>query len=171
MNVSHHASSTPDLELALHIDGPYVEHVDVDRVRQMVVRTLAAQHISGPVELSVVITGDPEIQALNRRYRGVDAPTDVLAFGDNNEDAPFVTPAQERRYLGDIVISYPRVVAQAEKYGHTPHEELDLLIVHGCLHLLGFEDETEEGVEEMWRWQRTILGIYSPGPGATHFAG
>ena len=148
-----------DLDLTLHVDKRYVDHVDPIRVQRLVRQTLTSQGVKGRVGVSVVITDDAEIQELNRRYRGIDAPTDVLSFGNEGDERPFVTPPDEPRYLGDVVISYPRAEAQAQARGQPPHAELDLLVVHGCLHLLGFEDETDEGLQEMWHWQRLILGL------------
>ena len=76
-------------------------------------------------------------------YRGVDAPTDVLSFGDDDaDDGPaFVRPPGTPRYLGDLAISYERAVAQAAEYGHSRERELAYLAVHGVLHLLGYDHE------------------------------
>jgi len=145
------------MELTLLIDPPYLEQVDAGRVKRAVERVLQSQNITGPVGLSVVITGDDQVRELNQRFRGVDAPTDVLAFGTGEPD-PHPLPPGEVPYLGDVVISYPRAAAQAAEQGHPTLDELELLVIHGCLHLLGFEDETEEGFEEMWRWQEHLQG-------------
>jgi probable rRNA maturation factor len=144
------------MDLTLQIEPAYQEAVDAGRIEAVVKRVLESQGEGGPVALSIVITGDEEIRALNRRFRGVDSPTDVLAFGVGEPDQQFVPPLDEPPYLGDVVISYPRAAAQAAERGHTTAEELDLLVIHGCLHLLGFEDETEAGREEMWRWQERL---------------
>lgn len=139
------------------IDPPYLGQVDVGRLERAVERVLQSQNITGPVGLSVVITGDDQVRELNQRFRGVDAPTDVLAFGTGEPDPRFPLPPDEVPYLGDVIISYPRAAAQAAGQGHPTLDELELLVIHGCLHLLGFEDETEEGFEEMWRWQERLL--------------
>ncbi|MFQ6057379.1 MAG: rRNA maturation RNase YbeY [Anaerolineae bacterium] len=148
----------PSLHFDVQIDPRFADQVDKERLRRLIARALAALGVSGEVELSLVITGDEEIRALNRRYRGLDAPTDVLAFGLAEADQGFVLPPDTPRHLGDIVVSYPRAVAQAQEVGHPPARELDLLAVHGLLHLLGYEDETEEGRAEMWKKQRELLG-------------
>jgi len=145
------------MDLTLQIDPAYQDSVDAGRIETTVRRVLKSQGVTDPVALSVVITGDEEIHELNQRFRGVDSPTDVLAFGSGEPDQQFVSPPDEPPYLGDVVISYPRAAAQAAEHGHTTAEELDLLVIHGCLHLLGFEDETEAGREEMWRWQERLL--------------
>ncbi|HID85981.1 MAG TPA: rRNA maturation RNase YbeY [Anaerolineae bacterium] len=145
----------------VQIDPRFADQVDGERLRRLMARALAALGVSGEVELSLVIAGDEEVRALNRRYRGVDAPTDVLAFGLGAEASPL--PPGLPRHLGDIVVSYHRAVAQAREVGHPTKRELDLLAVHGLLHLLGYEDETEEGRAEMWRKQEQLLGTRDQG--------
>lgn len=93
------------------------------------------------LEVGVLITDDAHIHTLNRDYRGVDAPTDVLSFGDDGPASVFVAHAEGPRYLGDIAISYERVLAQADEYGHSPARELAYLSAHGTLHLLGYDHE------------------------------
>lgn len=96
---------------------------------------------------------------LNRRYRGYDKPTDVLSFAqrDQSADAPIipVLPGMPT-VLGDIVISVDTALRQSEAHGVTLDQELALLTVHGLLHLLGYEDETEEGAERMREREREL---------------
>ena len=108
-------------------------------------------------ELTVVITDDARVQELNRVYRGVDASTDVLAFGDADEVDHFAPSPDAPVYWGDIVISYPRAVEQAAAYGHPTEAELSILAVHGLLHLLGYDHERMIDREEMWSVQSTAL--------------
>ena len=108
-------------------------------------------------ELTVFITDDAQIQELNRVYRGVDAPTDVLAFGGVNEAGAFVSSPEASAYLGDIIVSYPRAVEQAAAYEHAIQEELLILVVHGVLHLLDYDHERVEDKEEMWGAQSAAL--------------
>jgi len=107
-------------------------------------------------ELSLIITDNEAIRELNRRFRGVDAPTDVLSFGAGAEEH-FVTAPESRPYLGDVVISYQRALAQSEELGHTVAEELKLLIIHGILHLLGYDHEEEAEAQEMREREERIL--------------
>ena len=107
-------------------------------------------------ELAVVITDDDALQELNRRFRGVDAPTDVLAF-PNDTRGPFVEVPGLPYYLGDIVISFHRAEAQAAEAGHSVEAELQLLVVHGVLHLLGHDDTEPEPRAVMWAAQAAIL--------------
>ena len=109
-------------------------------------------------ELTVVITDDALVKELNRVYRGVDASTDVLAFGDADEAGAFVPSLEPDPYLGDIVISYPRAVEQAAEYGHSTERELSVLVVHGVLHLLGYDHEEVDDRGAMWRVQSAALG-------------
>jgi len=117
------------------------------------VETLRLEGVAQSFELGLFITNDARIRELNRRYRGVDEPTDVLAF--EGEVEGFVSPAL---YLGDIVISYPRAASQAQERGHSVAQEIDLLFLHGLLHLLGYEDETPEKRARMWARQEEVLG-------------
>ena len=97
------------------------------------VRTVFAQHGARNGEVSILLTGDDEIADLNRRFRNLDEPTDVLTFPS---DSPLV--------LGDVAISLPYAERQAQARGIPLEDELVFLTVHGALHLLGFDDETEQ---------------------------
>ena len=108
-------------------------------------------------ELTLVITDDAQMRELNRAYRGVDATTDVLAFGNRQEADTFVPSPQAPAYFGDIVISYPRATEQARAHAHPLEEELLLLVIHGVLHLLGYDHAEESDREKMWRRQSTAL--------------
>jgi probable rRNA maturation factor len=121
--------------------------IDVALVERAVIATLQHCAVAGHVEVSVYVTTATEIHQLNREYRHIDAPTDVLSFADDG-DAPsaFVPPPDMPRYLGDIAISWQHVLQQARDYGHSEARELAFLTVHGVLHLLGFDHE--RGAEE-----------------------
>ena len=119
-----------------------------------VVTTLAQQQVEPPAALTLLLTGDEPIQQLNRDYRGLDQPTDVLSFAAG-EAMPGM--AELERYLGDIVISVPYAARQAEAGGHTLAAELQLLAVHGVLHLLGYDDEEPASRRAMWALQAAIL--------------
>jgi probable rRNA maturation factor len=106
-----------------------------------------------PAELTVVIADDGVLRELNRAFRGMDAPTDVLSFG--GEAPGFVVAPDAADYLGDVVISYPH--AQAQATGHSVEAELALLVIHGVLHLLGYDHLEPDEKEAMWRQQATAL--------------
>jgi probable rRNA maturation factor len=117
---------------------------------------LSQEGVEGETELSLIITDDEAIRELNRRFRGVDAPTDVLAFGAEAEEH-FVIASENPPYLGDVVISYQRALAQAEELGHTIGEELKLLIIHGILHLLGYDHQEEADAQKMREKEEHIM--------------
>lgn len=114
--------------------------------------TLQHQLISPDSEVTIVITGDEQLRKLNQEFRDFDAPTDVLSF-----PADFTDPETEAPYLGDIVISYPRAEQQAAVVGHSVVNELQLLVVHGVLHLLGYDHASTQEKNEMWTAQKEIL--------------
>ena len=111
-------------------------------------------HESEPLnsELSIVLTDEARLQQLNRDYLGIDAPTDVLSFPASETD-----PETGTRYIGDILISMPRAQAQAEAAGHPLEWEVQLLVVHGILHLLGHDHAEPEEKARMWKAQAEIL--------------
>ena len=106
--------------------------------------------ISKGTPFDCLITGDADLRRLNRQFRGMDYPTDVLSF-------PAAAPAA---HLGDLAISLGRARAQARQFGHPIEHEVEILMLHGLLHLLGFDHETDGGqmarAEERWR---TRLGL------------
>ena len=121
-------------------------------IREVIERALDGEKRTD-AEVSVLIVGDSRIQKLNRTYREIDSPTDVLAFpmgeGEFGDFHPHI--------LGDVVISADRAQKQADRAGHSLTDELRLLAVHGTLHLLGYEDETARGRARMRRRGRKYL--------------
>jgi probable rRNA maturation factor len=111
-------------------------------------------------EVSVVLCDDAEIHALNKEWRGVDAPTDVLSFPmeeDLADEPGRELAVDEPRLLGDIVISLPRAQEQAMEYGHSLQRELAFLAVHGTLHLLGFDHQDDDEQLEMRQQEEAVL--------------
>lgn len=103
-------------------------------------------------DISLVLADNAWLNDLNRAYLGVDAPTDVLAFPGGEVD-----PESGQFYLGDIVISVERAAEQAEAGGHPLNAELQLLVVHGMLHLCGYDHADPHGKADMWEKQAEIL--------------
>ncbi len=130
-----------EVSLAEGLEGRVPAELDLSLAEQAIAAVLRAEGDHGPLEIGVLITDDAHIQALNRDYRNVDAPTDVLSFGDDGPERGFVSPTEGPRYLGDIAISYERILIQAADYGHSPARELAYLAAHGTLHLLGYDHE------------------------------
>lgn len=107
-------------------------------------------------ELSITLTDDEHIHALNKKYRGVDRATDVLSFAFRESDEPEVIGA-DFEILGDVIISLERATAQAEDFGHSFRREVIFLEVHGFLHLLGYDHIDDDERQEMEEEQRFIM--------------
>lgn len=134
------------------------------QLKQAATRLLREANLA-TAQVDILLTDDATVRALNLQYRGYDKPTDVLSFAqrDNVEGVPSApTLPGEPEMLGDVVISVDTAVRQAEEHGVPLDRELALLAIHGILHLLGFEDETESGALEMHRREREILGFTYP---------
>jgi probable rRNA maturation factor len=134
----------------IHIESEFP--VFEDLLKRAVSAALVHQSASLDSELTIVLTDDARLHELNRDYLGVDAPTDVLSFPASETD-----PETGARYIGDILISIPRAQAQADSAGHPLESELQLLTVHGVLHLLGYDHAQAEEKARMWKAQAEIL--------------
>lgn len=111
--------------------------------------------IEEDIEFSVSIIDNDRIHEINREYRHIDRPTDVITFALENEESPYVEGMP--RLLGDIFISYDKAVEQSQDYGHSIKRELCFLFTHGLLHLLGYDHMVEEDEKVMMALQDTIL--------------
>jgi probable rRNA maturation factor len=144
-------------------DAPYEIDVQVQlqcgdelpagRIQRAVEWVLDVGHASAGSGISVVITTDEEVRRLNRQFRGVDRPTDVLSFA---ADPPLI-PGEVEPYLGDLVLALPYIQRQAEAEHHAVSDELILAVIHGTLHLLGYDHDTAEHQSEMWSIQARAL--------------
>ena len=153
--------------IGIQVDEPFAGLIDEENLRTVIARLL--QHVGHPAaELTLVITDDVAVQALNREYRGVDAPTDVLSFAAQEEasdapalaDLPAELAAELTNYLGDVIIAYPYATRQAAHYQNSIAAELRLLAVHGVLHLLGYDHATADEEAAMWALQSAILAAF-----------
>jgi probable rRNA maturation factor len=127
--------------------------IELDNRTDHIVKTDSLQKIADDLtrlDIELIITDDQEIQVLNRDHRGIDAPTDVISF-------PF--EPMPLSPLGSIVISIDHVKKGAKYFGHTQDDELTLLFIHGLLHLLGYDHETDHG--EMRKKEHAIIMAYS----------
>ena len=151
------------VEVDIQIDDRFAGQADAELIQRAVAAALAGEEVAGPVEVSVLVTDDAALHALNRDYRGVDAPTDVLSFPLQLEppgsapSAAFPTPPGALVHLGDIVLSWPHAVAQAAAYGHSVPREAGYLAVHGLLHLLGYDHEEPGEARAMRAREEAIL--------------
>ena len=123
-----------------------------DLLKRAVNAVLVHQSASLDSELTIVLTDDARLHELNRDYLGVDAPTDVLSFPASETD-----PETGARYIGDILISVPRAQAQADTGAYPLESEVQLLVVHGVLHLLGHDHAQAKEKARMWKAQAEIL--------------
>jgi len=132
-------------------------------------QALVAQDAGSKVELGLVIANQERVQQLNRSYLGKDEPTDVLAFSAREEiDAelpPFVQPPDGVLHLGEVIISYPQAVIQAKEHRHSVEREIAILIIHGVLHLLGYEHDKPELERQMKTREQEILSCIEGGLG------
>jgi len=108
-------------------------------------------------EVTVVVTSDEVVAELNLHYRGVEGPTDVLSFAARESAPGFVSAPEVGSYLGDVLVALPFVRRQAEALGRDVDDELRLLVVHGTLHLLGYDHADPDEEAEMWARQDAIL--------------
>ena len=145
------------------IDISYEDTSEEKRIDEQVVegrlyRILDALGVDTPVEFSVSFVDDDAIHQLNKQYRDIDRPTDILTFVQEDDQSFPGMPAEEARVLGDMVISLSSMRSNAEAYGVSEDEELYRLLVHGVLHLLGENHETNDvGKEPMLQKQERLL--------------
>ena len=152
-------------QIDIHVDNEFRTLVDKVRTRKIVRQVLEAEEVTPPYEVSLVFTQSKRVGQLNRDYRGVDQPTDVLAFymcPQKGSDSSFANPPDGVAHLGDVIISYPQALAQAKKQGHALQRELALLVIHGVLHLLGYDHEEPQEAKKMRAREKELLEKYSP---------
>jgi probable rRNA maturation factor len=134
---------SPDLAVVV-LNRQRRQPIDLTRLRRVLRGAGRTLGVGG--EVSVVLAGDGLLRRLNRDFRGKDRPTDVLSFpGGEGEEG-----------LGDVVISVPTAARNARRLGHSVPRELDVLALHGFLHVLGYDHETDDGT--MDRLERRLRG-------------
>lgn len=147
-------------EIEVSVEEKFRGLVNEDWVRRIAQQVLEAEGVVSPYEVSLVFTDSETVQRLNRDYRGVDESTDVLAFymlPQHGADADFVSPPDDITHLGEVIISYPKAEEQAKEQGHSTEQELTLLIIHGILHLLGYDHEKPEEEAKMKAREKELL--------------
>ena len=154
------------MEINVLIDEHLEANLEVSWLQSIAQQVLLAQGVGAEVELGLVIATQERVKQLNRDYLGRDEPTDVLAFSAIEEVGadlpPFVPPPDGVLHLGEVIISYPQAVIQAEEHQHSIQKELAILIIHGVLHLLGYEHDKPE-LERQMRTRETELLSYIEG--------
>jgi probable rRNA maturation factor len=152
--------------MPVHIQNSQMRRVSTKRLREAAARVLRAEG-APDAEVSVLLIDDLAMRELNRTYRRQDTPTDVLSFAqrDARPRAPQPPPHQARQeVLGDVVISVETAARQADAHGLVLEDELALLAVHGILHLLGYDDLTEEAAAGMHARERVVLAESGAAP-------
>lgn len=144
------------MAISIEILEPFQNLISAHRLELALATVLEQEHAIGDVTL--LIADDPTIADLNRRFLGNDGPTDVLSFpAEDDTTTRFVLPPDADPYLGDIIIALPYAQRQAQSLGRDLGDELDLLAVHGALHLLGYDHAEPEDEAAMWARQEAIL--------------
>jgi probable rRNA maturation factor len=138
------------------------QKIDILRLRQAALNILHTLECQDQCELSIVLVDDQEIQQLNREYRGIDRSTDVLSFAQQETiDPRFIQPhVKDTSFpciLGDVILSIETTQKQAEEHGHSFEKELNVLLIHGILHLLGYDHHTDDDASIMERLEQTLL--------------
>jgi probable rRNA maturation factor len=131
-------------------------------LKETVLAVLAAEKVARGLEIDCMLTDDPTMRAFNRKYRGIDQPTDVLSFALDEAgpaDTAFPTVPGAPAGMGILVVSYPTALAQAARRGVSVEEEVRLLLVHGALHLLGYDHAGRDDTLAMRRREKQILGL------------
>ncbi len=132
--------------------------IDTDALAVLAERALSKEAVASPAELSILLTDDAAVQELNRQYRNTDAPTDVLSFAQAEGDTFAHPDAASALMLGDIIISIDTARRQAAEYAVTLQDEVAHLLVHGILHLLGYDHEVPDEADIMRAHEDAILG-------------
>ena len=160
------------LQALVSVDETYEGEIDPRWLEAVVEAGLAAADVAGPVEVSLLITGDETVRELNAEYRGLDETTDVLSFSADHQghwegegDGPerqaaddwFVLPPGVPAPLGEIIVSLPQAQRQADERGGALSQELAHLVIHGALHLVGFDHVDPDETALMQAWERRAL--------------
>ena len=131
----------------IEINNRTKSRIDLKMVKEVTEEFLKHYKIKNK-EVSIAFVGDAEIRKLNKKYRRLDKPTDILAFPGEDRGL-FEKGGIKGGFLGELIIDYAQIKRQAKLYSDSIRDELIFILVHGLLHLLGHEDETERGKQEM----------------------
>ena len=158
------------MEINVLIDEGLEGCLEVSWLESVLEKILLAQDIDSKVELGLVIVDQEKVRQLNFSYLGEDEPTDVLAFAmlpEQSEEnlVPFVVPPDDIKHLGEVIISYPQAVIQAEEHQHSVKREIAILMIHGALHLVGYDHDKPEPEHRMRAKEAEILGGIEEGLG------
>ncbi|MDV2989646.1 MAG: rRNA maturation RNase YbeY [Dehalogenimonas sp.] len=158
------------MKIDITIDKEFKKALSVPWLRSLARQILIAQCAESGSEMGIYITGQAKIQELNRVYRGKDKPTDVLSFSffvkeaaaDATTDVEFPAAPDGSLHLGELVISLPQAELQAAELGHSLKAEIARLLIHGIMHLLGFDHEVDADADIMEARELEILKQLEP---------
>ena len=146
------------MEINITLEKGFGDCLDAGWLQEIAAAALSAEKAADNAEMGIVIAGQQQVQQLNRDYRNIDRPTDVLSFPMQEGDDPdFASPPDGISHLGDVIISCPQAEKQAKEHGHTLKKEMATLIIHGVLHLLGYDHIEDEEAETMESREKQIL--------------
>lgn len=164
---------TTEMEINVLFDKGLKDCLEESWLKNLAEQALISERADPGVEMGLVIASQGKVKQLNKAYLGRDEPTDVLAFsmlaqfstaeGDATEQPPFATPPDGIAHLGEVIISYPQAVKQAEEHRHSVKKELAILIIHGVLHLLGYDHDTLKPKRLMSAREAVILNLVKGG--------
>jgi probable rRNA maturation factor len=132
----------------------------LSQLENVAVTTLQLLDFPQETGVSLYVATDEYVQQLNLQYRGVDAVTDVLTFPADPIPDGFEDEDEEMPYAGDIILAYPHILEQAAQSNHQPADEFSLLVIHGLLHLAGYDHDTPERQKVMWEKQAELLALF-----------
>ena len=150
------------MEINVLVDEGLEIGVDTGWLEGVARQVLEAQGAGAKFELGLVIATGERVKQLNRDYLGKDESTDVLAFSareEGTDQTPFIHPPDGLLHLGEVIIAYPQAVIQAEEHQHSVKKELAILIIHGVLHLLGYEHDKPNLARQMRAREAELLSI------------
>ena len=150
------------MDINILIEDGIQPAMDAEWLQSVMEKTLLAEKAPDKAEISLVLTGQERMQELNRDYRGKDQTTDVLSFSmsetkEGEEEQEFISPPDGVIHLGEVIISYPQAEIQALESVHSIKKEMAALIVHGVLHILGYDHEKAEMAPAMQSREKEIL--------------
>ena len=154
------------MEINILIDEGLAADLEPAWLEAVAGEVLVAEGVGADTEVELLVSTQERIQQLNRDYRGKDEPTDVLSFSAREQAAdspPFIPPPDGVLHLGEVIISYPQALKQAEERGHPLKKELAILLIHGLLHLLGYDHEEEAQEHKMQAREKELLSLIEGG--------
>ena len=152
--------SLAHMEINVLIDKEFKSQVKSTWLKSIIRQIQTAENVDVNSEMGLVITGDEKIQEFNLKYLEENRPTDVLSFPMNEQvsTAPiFINVPDGKLHLGDIMISYPTTVKQAEEHNHPVNREITILLIHGILHLRGYDHDIPKRKQVMQNRESAIL--------------